>query len=122
MIKLLNSWCTRCSEAGAHLDHFLLHINTLSLEAVRGGAVPRGRRTHRDASPRILHLQKRGREAAAAAPARLAGCESSLSARGVSLRLEINQTSNDIHSKKKGIWKSPVFMSNPYFKNSRTDV
>ena len=27
MIKLLNSWCTRCSEAGAHLDHFLLHIN-----------------------------------------------------------------------------------------------
>ena len=28
MIKLLNSWCTRCSEAGAHLDHFLLHINS----------------------------------------------------------------------------------------------
>ena len=40
----------------------------LSLEAVRGGAVPRGRRTHRDASPRILHPRKRGREAAAAAP------------------------------------------------------
>ena len=28
VIKLLNSWCTRCSEAGAHSDHFLLHINT----------------------------------------------------------------------------------------------
>lgn len=63
----------------------------LGLEAVRGGAVPRGRRTHRDASPRILHLQKRGRgRPLSRPPARLAGCESSLSARGVSLRLEIN--------------------------------
>ena len=31
MIKLLNSWCTRCSETGAHLDHFLLHINRGSM-------------------------------------------------------------------------------------------
>ena len=29
MLKLLIFRCTRCSETGAHSDHFLLHINTL---------------------------------------------------------------------------------------------
>lgn len=28
MLKLLIFRCTRCSETGAHSDHFLLHINT----------------------------------------------------------------------------------------------
>ena len=45
VIKLLISRCTRCSETGAHLDHFLLHINRVRergheerhpLPAVRG--------------------------------------------------------------------------------------
>ena len=39
MIKLLNSWCTRCSEAGAHLDHFLLHINTRAGGKLTGLAI-----------------------------------------------------------------------------------
>ena len=40
MIKLLNSWCTRCSEAGAHLDHFLLHINIRLDIGEAGGSRP----------------------------------------------------------------------------------
>lgn len=39
----------------------------LSLEAARGGTVPHEPRTHRDASPRILHLRERGEEAPAGA-------------------------------------------------------
>ena len=31
MLKLLIFRCTRCSETGAHSDHFLLHINTLAI-------------------------------------------------------------------------------------------
>lgn len=29
MLKLLIFRCTRCSETGAHSDHFILHINSL---------------------------------------------------------------------------------------------
>lgn len=46
----------------------------LSLEASRGGTVPHGPRTHRDISPRILHLS-----------------ENALTAQGVSLKLEISR-------------------------------
>ena len=51
----------------------------------------RGRRTYRDASPRILQLRERGWETQRGPPIRLAKCENSLSAQGISLRLEINQ-------------------------------
>ena len=32
MLKLLIFRCTRCSETGAHSDHFLLHINNADVD------------------------------------------------------------------------------------------
>ena len=43
LIKLLNSSCSRCSIAGDHSDHFLLHINT-GLPSLSGYGVLRSSR------------------------------------------------------------------------------
>ncbi|WP_239462481.1 MGMT family protein [Enorma phocaeensis] len=40
MLKLLIFRCTRCSETGAHSDHFLLHINNALHSNPRPGVVP----------------------------------------------------------------------------------
>lgn len=40
MLKLLIFRCTRCSETGAHSDHFILHIN----KGEQGPAGPQGER------------------------------------------------------------------------------
>lgn len=39
MLKLLNSYCTRCSDPRTHLDQFLLHINTPCASTSQTGAV-----------------------------------------------------------------------------------